>query len=52
MKICGPLFDGLGTVIAQAAFSSEDVVKAAGLKGSEIILGSDFADGQGAVRLP
>jgi hypothetical protein len=52
MKICGPFFDGLGAVFAQASLSSKDVVQAAGLKGSEIILRSDFADDQGAVRFP
>jgi hypothetical protein len=51
-KICGPPFDRLREVFAQTSFSSKDVVQATGLKGDEIILRSDLADDQGAVRFP
>ena len=52
MKICGPLFNRLRKVFAQASFSSKDVVEAACLKRGEIILRSNLADDQGAVRFP
>jgi hypothetical protein len=42
----------LRKVFAQTSFSSKDVVQAASLEGGQIILRSDLADDQGAVRFP